>query len=168
MSASDPQHAGPVEHADRGDRAASADHVDHLDHVDHVDHVDIRKDLDATVRARRELGEEYDSALVDSFLEKVEQRIDDTVDRRVRRHLAEQRMAAARGGRRPKQDDSWAERYGFALLTLVLAIPLSAIAGGLAGMSGLVACWIGVVGVNAAQAVRLHPELLPGRGADRE
>ncbi|MGW0995540.1 hypothetical protein [Streptomyces sp. NPDC002520] len=149
MSASDPQHAGPAPHADR------------------VDHVDIGKDLDATVRARRELGEEYDSALVDSFLEKVEQRIDDTVDRRVRRHLAEQQMAVARG-RRSQPADSWGERYGFALLTLVLAIPLSAIAGALAGLSGIIAAWIGIVGVNATQAVRLHPELLSGRSAEKD
>ncbi|MEU0006458.1 hypothetical protein ABZ079_19845 [Streptomyces sp. NPDC006314] len=129
---------------------------------------DLRKDLDATVRARRELGEEYDSALVDSFLEKVGQRIDDVVDLRARRYLAEQQMAAVRGTRRPKPADSWAERYGFALITLVLAIPLSAIAGALAGMSGMVATWVGIVGVNAVQAVRLDPELLTGRrGRDR-
>ncbi|MEU7424490.1 hypothetical protein [Streptomyces sp. NPDC040750] len=125
---------------------------------------DLRKDLDATVRARRELGEEYDSALVDSFLEKVEQRIDGMADRRVRRHLAEQQMVAARGSRRPKPADSWAERYGFALITLVLAIPLSAIAGAFAGMSGIVTSWIGIVGVNAVQAVRVNPGLLAGRG----
>ncbi|MEU2059890.1 hypothetical protein [Streptomyces sp. NPDC013455] len=124
---------------------------------------ELRKDLDATVRARRELGEEYDSALVDSFLEKVEQRIDDAVERRVRRQLAERQMAAARETRRPKPADSWAERYGFALITLVLAIPLSAISGALAGLAGIVATWFGVVGVNAVQAVRLHPELLAGR-----
>ncbi|MEU2052098.1 hypothetical protein [Streptomyces bungoensis] len=124
---------------------------------------DFGKDLDATVRARRELGEEYDSALVDSFLEKVEQRIDDTVDRRVRRHLAEQRMTDARGTRRPKTADTWAERFGFALVTLVLAIPLSAISGALAGMPGLAVVWAGIVGVNAAQAVRVNPELITGR-----
>ena len=111
---------------------------------------DLGKDLDATVRARRELGEDYDSALVDSFLEKVEQRIDDAVDRRVRRHLAEQQMVAARGGRPSRSADSWAERFGFALVSLVLAIPLSAIGGAFGGMSGIVATWIGVVGVNAA------------------
>ncbi|WP_333773857.1 hypothetical protein [Streptomyces sp. IBSBF 3136] len=125
--------------------------------------VDLKKDLDATVRARRELGEEYDSALVDSFLEKVEQRIDDTVERRVRRHLAEQRMVDVRGARRPKGAENWAERFGFAVITLVLAIPLSAIGGALAGMSGMVAAWVGIVGVNAAQAVRLNPELVSGR-----
>ncbi|MFF8728269.1 hypothetical protein ACF073_17505 [Streptomyces sp. NPDC015171] len=130
--------------------------------------LDLGKDLDATVRARRELGEDYDSALVDSFLEKVGQRIDDTVDRRVRRRLAEQQMATARETRRPKAADTWPERYGFALITLVLAIPLSAISGAFAGMSGMVATWIGIVGVNAVQAVRLNPELLTGRsGPDR-
>ncbi|WP_225840175.1 hypothetical protein [Streptomyces sp. NK08204] len=121
------------------------------------------KELDATVRARTELGAEYDSVLIDSFLEKVEQQIDETVDRRVRRHLAERQTATARESRRPKPADTWAERYGFALLTLVLAIPLSAIAGALTGLPGLVAAWSGIVGVNAAQAVRLHPEILPGR-----
>ncbi|MGY5102436.1 hypothetical protein [Streptomyces sp. 900105245] len=131
------------------------------------DDPDLKKDLDATVRARRDLGDDYDSALVDSFLERVEQRIDDVVDRRARRHLAEQQMAAARGTRQPRPADSWAERYGFALITLVLAIPLSAIAGGLAGLSGMVVAWIGIVGVNAVQAVRANPELFAGRRRDR-
>ncbi|MET8609874.1 MULTISPECIES: hypothetical protein [Streptomyces] len=126
---------------------------------------ELRKDLDATVRARRDLGDDYDSALVESFLEKVEQRLDGAVDRRVRRQLAEQQMAAARGDRRPRTAaDSWGERYGFALLTLVLAIPLSAIGAAMAGLAGMIVTWIGIVGVNAAQAIRLHPELVQGRG----
>ncbi|KOV98841.1 hypothetical protein [Streptomyces sp. NRRL B-3648] len=125
---------------------------------------DLGKDLDATVRARRELGDDYDTALVESFLEKVGQRIDDTVDRRVRRQLAERQVETARESRRPGPADSWGERYGFALITLVLAIPLSSIAGAFAGMSGMVVAWFGIVGVNAVQAVRVRPELLAGRG----
>lgn len=124
---------------------------------------DLRKELDATVRARTELGDDYDSALVDSFLEKVEQRIDDAVDRRVRRQLAEQRMESARGARRPKDADTWTERFGFAVVSLVLAIPLTAVGGGIAGTAGTIATWVGIVGVNFAQAVRLHPELISGR-----
>ncbi|MEU6773387.1 hypothetical protein [Streptomyces sp. NPDC046759] len=124
---------------------------------------DLRKELDATVRAHAELGTDYDSALIDSFLEKVEQRIDDVVDRRVRRQLAEQQMATARGARRPKDTDSWPERFGLAIISLVLAIPLTAVAGGIAGTAGTVAAWLGIVGVNLAQAVRLNPELLTGR-----
>lgn len=47
--------------------------------------VELKKELNATLQARRELGDEYESALVDSFLEKVDQRIDGAVERRVRR-----------------------------------------------------------------------------------
>ncbi|MGQ5636203.1 MULTISPECIES: hypothetical protein [unclassified Streptomyces] len=124
---------------------------------------DLRKELDATLQTRRELGEEYETALVDSFVEKVEQRIDDAVDRRVRRHLAEQQLATARGARRPKNGDTWSERFGLAIISLVLAIPLTAVAGGVAGTAGTVAAWVGIVGVNFAQAVRVNPDLLTGR-----
>ena len=93
---------------------------------------ELKKELNATLQARRELGEEYESALVDSFLEKVDQRIDGAVDRRVRRQLAEQQMVTARGPARPKSTDSFGERFGFGIVSLVLAIPLSAIGGGMA------------------------------------
>ncbi|MGW1544081.1 hypothetical protein ACWCPM_28225 [Streptomyces sp. NPDC002309] len=124
---------------------------------------DLKKELDATLQARRELGEEYDSALVDSFLEKVEQRIDGAVDRRVRRRLAEQRMVAARDSRSPRPTDSWGERFGFGIVSLVLAVPLSAIGGGIAGLPGLLVAWAGIVGVNAFQAARANPGLFGGR-----
>lgn len=58
---------------------------------------ELKKELAATLQARGELGEEYETALIDSFLEKVEQRLDTTLDRRVRRQLAEQQMSVARG-----------------------------------------------------------------------
>lgn len=116
---------------------------------------ELKKELDATLHARRELGEEYDSALVDSFLGKVEQRLDGTIDRRMRRHLAEQQMVVARGTRSPANPvDSWGERFGFGVISLVLAVPLSAIGVVNAGMPGLFTTWAGIVGVNAVQAVR--------------
>ncbi|MFC3572772.1 hypothetical protein ACFOZ0_05660 [Streptomyces yaanensis] len=124
---------------------------------------DLKKELSATLQARRELGEEYESALVDSFLEKVDQRIDGAIDRRVRRQLAEQQMVVARGARSPRATDSWGERFGFGIVSLVMAIPLSAIAGGLAGTTGLVAAWLGIVGVNVAQAARVNPRLFGQR-----
>ncbi|MFE2991834.1 hypothetical protein [Streptomyces sp. NPDC059262] len=119
---------------------------------------ELKKELDATLHARRELGEEYESALVDSFLDKVEQRVDGAVDRRVRRQLAEQQMVAARGARSPRGDsDSWGERFGFGIVSLVLAVPLSAIAVVNAGLPGLLIAWTGIVGVNALHAVRWMP-----------
>ncbi|POX50546.1 hypothetical protein C3489_22050 [Streptomyces sp. Ru71] len=129
---------------------------------------DLKKDLDATLRARRELGEEYESALVDSFLEKVDQRVDAAVDRRVRRQLAEQQMAAARGARSPGPSDSWPERFGFGIVTLVLAVPLSAIAAVQAHLPGLIVAWTGIVGVNVVQAARSGAVLFGRRGAERD
>ncbi|WP_328317849.1 hypothetical protein [Streptomyces sp. NBC_00388] len=116
---------------------------------------ELKKELDAALHARRELGEDYESALVESFLEKVEQRLDDTVDRRVRRQMAEQQIAAARGGSRPQQPEGgFGERFGFGIVMMVLAVPLSAIGVINAGLDGLIVTWLGIVGVNVVHAAR--------------
>lgn len=120
---------------------------------------ELKKELNATLQARRELGDEYESALVDSFMEKVDQRIDGAVERRLRRQLAEQQMVAARGARSPKPTDSFGERFGFGIVSLVVAVPLSGIGGGVAGLSGLLVTWVGIVGVNVVQAARTNPGL---------
>ncbi|GAA2220793.1 hypothetical protein GCM10010232_00760 [Streptomyces amakusaensis] len=117
---------------------------------------ELKKELDATLHARRELGEEYESALVESFLSKVEQRIDGVVDRRTRRQLAENRTAVARGTRSPRQpagsDSGFGERFGFGVVSLILAVPLSAIGVVNAGLPGLIVTWAGIVGVNVAHS----------------
>lgn len=118
---------------------------------------DLKKELNATVQARRELGDEYESALVDSFLEKVEQRLDGAVDRRVRRHMAEQQMVVARGATTPHGPGGWGGRFGFGVVSLILAIPLSAIGAVQAGLPGLFVTWAGIVGVNAVPAIRDLP-----------
>ncbi|MEV7446761.1 hypothetical protein ACFCYI_35835 [Streptomyces sp. NPDC056257] len=108
---------------------------------------ELKKELDATLDARRELGPEYEAALVDSFVEKV--------DTQVRRRLAEERLSAARGETRPSAspaDGNFGERFGFAIITLVLAVPLSAIAATQAHFSGLLVAWAGIVGVNFIHA----------------
>ncbi|UNZ18982.1 hypothetical protein [Streptomyces sp. 891-h] len=121
---------------------------------------ELKKELDATLQTRRELGPEYENELLDSFLEKVEQRLDNVVDKRVRRQLAEQQMVAARGGSvRPQpaphtDADGLGARLGLAVASLVLAIPLTAIAVANAGLTGLVTCWAGIVAVNGFQASR--------------
>ncbi|GAA2414507.1 hypothetical protein GCM10010420_50160 [Streptomyces glaucosporus] len=112
---------------------------------------ELRKELDATLQTRGELGPEYESELVDSFLEKVDRRLDSVIERRVRRQVAEQRTAEAREAR--TRGDHSAEgpgaAFGLAAISLVLAIPLSAIAVLNAGRAGLLICWAGIVGVNA-------------------
>ncbi|MET7700029.1 hypothetical protein [Streptomyces sp. NPDC005485] len=124
---------------------------------------ELKKELDATLHARKELGDDYESALIDSFLEKIEQRVETAVERQVRRQVAEQQMVVARGARSPQSSDSFGERFGFGIVSLVLAVPLSAIGGGISGLPGLFVAWGGIVGVNVVQAVRLNPGLFGRR-----
>ncbi|KUL42626.1 hypothetical protein ADL22_14080 [Streptomyces sp. NRRL F-4489] len=113
---------------------------------------DLRTDLDAALRTRAELGPEYEAELVESFLEK----LDRNVERRVRRQVAEQQVQVARGHRPPGagsgRSEFW-ERFAVAVVSLVLAVPLTAIAVVNAGLVGLVVCWAGVVGVNAVHGL---------------
>ncbi|MGW1766629.1 hypothetical protein ACWCQL_21470 [Streptomyces sp. NPDC002073] len=122
-----------------------------------VNDPELRKELDATLAARRELGPEYEPALVESFLAKVEARLDGSLDTHVRRRLAEQRTAAARGagpGSGQAAAAAFGEKYGFGLVSLVLAIPLSAIGAGSGGLTGLLISWGGILGVNFAHSAR--------------
>ncbi|KOU44877.1 hypothetical protein ACWGCI_16350 [Streptomyces sp. NPDC054949] len=107
---------------------------------------ELKKELDATLDARRELGSEYESALVDSFVDKV--------DVQLRRRLAEERLAARGDRRAASSDTNFGERFGFAVITLVLAIPLSAIAAVQAGFKGLLVAWAGIVAVNFVHATK--------------
>lgn len=119
---------------------------------------ELKKELDAHLQARTELGAEYEPALIESFLEKVEQRLDGAVDQRVRRQLAEQQMVVARGPRPPASSaEGFGERFGFGIISLILAIPLSAIAAVNADLPGLIVAWVGVCGVNVVYAHRGVP-----------
>ncbi|MFJ1750147.1 hypothetical protein ACIOJD_28475 [Streptomyces sp. NPDC088116] len=120
---------------------------------------ELKKELHATLQARNELGADYEPALIESFLEKVEQRMDGTSDRETRRKLAEQRMAVARGARTPEAPEGFGERFGFGIISLVAAVPLTAIAVGQAGLEGLIVCWLGIVAINAIHASRSRGRL---------
>lgn len=116
---------------------------------------ELAKELSATVQARKDLGAEYESELIDSFVEKVSERVDSHVEQRVRRELAQQQTSFARADRRPigpPQASARFARYGFAGFTMIVAIPLSAIGVANAGTAGLFISWAGIVGVNLVQA----------------
>ncbi len=98
-----------------------------------------RLDLAAATQARRELGPEYESALVESFLE----RLDRDIDRRI-----DARAADSPQRRRPSSDPS----LPLALGSLGMGIPISGIAGGTGGVRGLLVAWGGIAAVNIAYA----------------
>ncbi|WP_441245798.1 hypothetical protein [Kitasatospora sp. McL0602] len=97
---------------------------------------DLRRDLDAAVQTRKELGSEYESAIIDSFLARLEARA-------AQPPAAPAAAPAAKAG----------SHFKIQVLSLVMGIPLTGIAAGVAGLSGLVVCWAGIVGVNVSAAI---------------
>lgn len=67
--------------------------------------------------------------------------------------------------RAPQGRPTRGERFGFGIVSLVLAVPLSAIGGGLAHLPGLLVAWAGIVGVNVVQAARVTPNFFGRRRA---
>jgi hypothetical protein len=95
-------------------------------------------ELEATLAARQEMGHELEPQLVERFAEKIEQEI----DRRARELAAQRRPAHA------------APMIPLALGSLGIAIPLLGVAGGTAGLSGVIAVCLAIVLVNLLWAIR--------------
>jgi len=109
------------------------------------------EELSSTLAARKELGPEYDRALVEGFLSRVERAIDERVDRRLHGH------AGASFSLRPVRAEPRPRRSRLLPLgSIVLAIPITAVAGsnfhGADGVVVMVVSWVGIVAVNAAHA----------------
>lgn len=96
----------------------------------------LREDLRSTVAARRELGPDYDDALVEGFLERVEARL-------------AQRQPGRGHEAKPEKSAAWL----LGAVSLGTGIPLTAISSTQAGFAGLVVTWVGIVGVNVAHAL---------------
>ncbi|MBV2154294.1 hypothetical protein [Kitasatospora sp. SUK 42] len=124
---------------------------------------DLRRELDATLQARKELGKEYEDELVDSFLKRLDSRLDTRVDRALAERVDDyapsyrDRDYRDRDRGRPRRGGWTPGRAGnrLAVISLALGIPLTAIASSpeSGGFAGLLACWAGIVGVNFAAAL---------------
>src|SRR5437867_2792785 len=97
---------------------------------------DFRRDAEAALAAREELGKHLEPQLVDSFVD----RIDQEIDRRAQEVAARQRPARRQGHNAPM--------IPLALGSLGIAIPLLGIAGGTAGLAGIIVVCIAIVLVN--------------------
>lgn len=106
-----------------------------------------RKDLQAAVAARRDLGEDYESEVIDSFLARLDSRLAQRVDQ-VAATRADVRSARTAPTGRRDASGTWV-----ALASLAFGIPITAVASENAGIVGTMAAWAGIAAVNLAHAI---------------
>jgi hypothetical protein len=113
-----------------------------------------RDELQATLRARTEVGRELEPHLIDTFLDRIERSIDARADARIEVRLR------AYGAQRPAQPD----RGGPSASTVVLALGSMAFGvgatgaatafGDVMGFLAAVAVWGAIAAINVAHALR--------------
>jgi hypothetical protein len=101
---------------------------------------ELGKELEATLRARQEVGSELEPQLVERFVDRLEAEIDRRVDQKL---AARERRPARHGSITP-----------MVLGSLGIAIPLMGIAGGTAGLGGIFFVCVAIVLVNLFWAIR--------------
>jgi hypothetical protein len=101
-------------------------------------------DLEAAVAARRDLGEAYEPALVASFVDRISHQIDERVDARVAQTVGASRV----------EEQRQKQQMVLGIVSLGTGIPITAIAGGIADLPGIIVVWAGIGAVNLAAALR--------------
>ena len=103
-----------------------------------------RDDIQAALDARRELGPEMEPAVVDAFVERMERAIEARVDARL----------AQREPRQPSKEHRGGSELTLAIVSLGVAIPLTAVSAATAGFLAVLIVWLGLVGINWAYSQR--------------
>jgi hypothetical protein len=106
-----------------------------------------RDEAEAALHTRRDLGPEYESAVVESFVERIDKaievRVADEVARRVGDAGAREKALAKAASERANH------RLALAIVSLALSVPLTAIALGTgAGVGAVVLIWGAIVAIN--------------------
>jgi hypothetical protein len=94
----------------------------------------LAKDLEAMVAARSDLDPSYEPALVESFLE----RVDEAVEKRIESEL------------KAREDEGFDKEIVYT--TMALGIPITVVAGIFGEAYGIAIAWAGIVGVNLSAA----------------
>jgi hypothetical protein len=102
-------------------------------HADLATAADIKRDLQATLAARRELGPEYDEHFLNALVEKL------TAVQR-----AQQPSPQPPARHAPPTD----QQLGLAICSLIFGIPLVAIAAGALGSPGVVVAFVALLALN--------------------
>ncbi|WP_271217513.1 hypothetical protein [Streptosporangium carneum] len=104
----------------------------------------------ATIEARRDLGPDYEAALVESFVE----RLDATIAARVRAEIQGNGFHPQQPhAQHPPQRKGANPSIAIALGSMGIGVPLTAIGAGSAGTAGLLLAWGGIVAINFAHAI---------------
>jgi hypothetical protein len=103
-----------------------------------------KKDLRAAAHTARELGPEYETEVMDGFLRRLDERLEAQIAVRVRRELG-----SAAAERRPSRRRGFGGAFQY--VSLVMALPLSAVGANFGHAGGLVIVWAGIVGLNFVQ-----------------
>jgi hypothetical protein len=98
-----------------------------------------RSEVEAALAARHELGPEYDAAFVEAFAERIEQ-------------VVAQRSSAV-AVHQAHADEGGSRQFVLGIVSLGTGIPITAIAGGITGLPGIITAWAGIVGVNVAHSL---------------
>jgi len=98
---------------------------------------EIKREIQATLAARRELGSEYDDQFLDALVEKLS------------RQSPAQRPQPPRLPQRSSALDS-GQRLSLAICSLIFGIPLVAIGGGIADLVGIIVVCAAILGINFA------------------
>lgn len=114
---------------------------------------EFREEAAAAFQARKELGPEYEHAVLESFVD----RTAETIDKRVDARLAQYGV-----GKPPQKSTTDNSHLALAICSLVFGIPLTAVSAGFAGLAGMILVWAGIVAINMAYAIRHKP---PERGS---
>jgi hypothetical protein len=109
-----------------------------------------RDDVAAAIGARRELGPDYEDAVIDSFVARLDRQIAERVD---------QQVAERVGGRvdppaaQPAAETKDSSAFVVSLVSLGAGIPITAVSSSEAGVAGLIVSWAGIAAVNFAYAL---------------
>jgi hypothetical protein len=106
-----------------------------------------RDEAEAALQTRHDLGRDYEPAIVDSFVE----RIDRAIEARVADEVAKRVGDASDHDKAIERaaSDRANHRLALSIVSLALSVPLTAIALGTgAGMSAVVLIWTAIVAVN--------------------
>ena len=111
-----------------------------------------RRDVQAALAARRELGMEYEEAIAAGLLDRVNQL--------ALMRASEIRREAERADQVAQAEkESRHHRFVLGIVSVCAGIPITAISGALVdpSLAGVLVSWAGIVGVNVAAALRRRP-----------